>query len=123
MEIFLAFRSEREDELVWVQAPVIDINGTLIEFTPTSAKVVISGASFISGLTPKDYTELAAVELSKVGVAFTTMSRNITRGVCVHGPFVSVPFTVSGPFPHRLLPHCDGTRVDGPKGFFTSYGG
>ena len=123
MSVFLAFQSEREDELVWVTDPVININDTCLEFTTTSAKVVISGKCLEGMHTPSEYVELAIVKLSRIGVSPFSLSREITRGVCIHGPFVSVPFTVSGPFPHRLLTHCRGERVDGPNGFFTSYGG
>ena len=123
MSIFLAFRSKREDELDWVENPVVISNSTRIEFTTTSANVVLFGSKLRKCYTPMDYTELGKIELSRLGVAYTTVLSNIKTGVCIHGCFASIPFIVSGPFPYRLLPLCNGERVDGPNGLYISYGG
>jgi len=123
MDVFLAFLDKQGTGLEWVKDPELKFADIELQFTAASAKVVICGDKLKGKVSPLDYTELAQIELSRLGVSFTTMLPDIKTGVCIHGRYVDVPFIVSGPLPHRLLLLCSGERVAGPTGFYTTYGG
>ena len=123
MAVFLAVVNETGDGMLWIKDPMIRLDEVEIHFTPSTAKVVLYGTKAVAVPTTAEIVEQVKIELSRLGLGYTMILSTLDIGACVHGPYIGVPFILSGPLPYWLLSNCDGELVDEPHGLHTRYGG
>ena len=123
MAVFLAVVNEQGDGVLWVKDPVIHLDEVEICFTPSTAKVMLYGTKAVAIVDTAEIVEQVKIELSRLGLGYTMILSTLDIGACVHGPYIGVPFILSGPLPYWLLPNCYGELVAEPHGLHTRYGG
>jgi len=121
--VFLAVSKECGEGVTWIRDPVIRLDEVEINFTPSTAKIVLYGTKAASVVVTDKVIEQAKIELSRLGLGYTMMLPALDIGACVHGPYIGVPFVLSGPLPYWLLSKCEGVAVKEPYGLHTRYGG